>query len=71
MGGFLKDPDLPLLKVPGTVQVPAVILEKVYLPRMIRNSDMRAADFYLMLLGQAEAADTNALEIDLKPRGAR
>lgn len=64
-----KDPDRPLLEVPETARVPAVILEKDYLPRMIRDSDMRAADFYLLLLGQAEAAGTNSFEIDLETAG--
>jgi hypothetical protein len=64
-----KDPGRPLIEVPETVQAPAVILEKDYLPRMIRNSDMRAADFYLLLLGQAEAARTNSFEIDLEAAG--
>jgi hypothetical protein len=64
-----EDPSRPLLEVPGTVQVPAVILEKEYLPRMIQGSDMRAADFYLLLLGQAEATQTNSFEIDLETAG--
>ncbi len=63
------DTERPLLEVPETAQVPVAILGKDLLPRMIHDSDMRAADFYLLLLGQAEAAGTNSFEIDLETAG--
>jgi PLD-like domain len=64
-----EDTSRPLLEVPETAQVPVAILGKDLLPKMIHDSDRRAADFYLLLLGQAEAAGTNAFEIDLETAG--
>lgn len=61
--------DRPLLRVPETVKVPAVILQKDYLPRMVSSSDARAADLYLFLRGQAEAAAASILEINLETAG--
>ncbi|MFH0984328.1 MAG: phospholipase D-like domain-containing protein [Candidatus Omnitrophota bacterium] len=64
-----EDPSRPLLEVPEIIQVPVAILGKDLLPKMIHDSDTRAADFYLLLLGQAEAAGTNSFEIDLETAG--
>ena len=62
-------PDLPILPAPETAWVPAAILQKNYLPHMIRTSDMRAVDLYLFLLGQKQAAGTDSFEIDLETAG--
>jgi hypothetical protein len=59
----------PLAPLPEAVQVPALILEKKYLPAMIRTSDMRSADLYLLLLGQSAALGTKEVEADLETYG--
>lgn len=61
--------DHPLLPVPPTVKIPAALFERDRLPRMVRESDGRTMDFYLILLGQARAAGKNQLDMDLETLG--
>ncbi len=63
-----KSPDInrPLLPLPRMVQIPESLFEKNRLPRMIRESDQRSIDLYLILLGQSMAQGQNKLEIDLE-----
>lgn len=64
-----KKIDRPLSPLPETVEFPLAIFEKKLLPRMIADSDGRAMDLYLMLLGQAGARGKNEVELDLETAG--
>ena len=67
--GRAPDQDTPLLDVPETIEFPVALLEKDGLPKMIRTSDERAFDLYLLLWGQAQARGRLAFEIDLETLG--
>ncbi len=58
--------DLPLITVPETIEFPLALFAKDALPKMIRASDERALDLYLLLWGQAQAAGKLTLECDLE-----
>ena len=64
-----SEPDSSLLPVPETVEIPAALFEKNRLPKMSQASDQRSLDLYLILLGQAQAAKRNDLELDLETAG--
>ncbi len=61
--------DRPLLSVPETVEISKVLFDKTRLPRMIRESDARTFDLYLLLLGQAAARGKRELDLDLETLG--
>lgn len=61
--------DLALVPVPQSVRIPAALLEKGLLPKMIATSDARLMDLYLILLGQASASGGSELTLDLETAG--
>ncbi len=65
----LRDTSKPLFDLPETVEIPATLFEKDRLAQMIRESDMRAMDLYLILLGQSCAQGNSQIEIDLETLG--
>ncbi len=65
----LRDISKPLFALPNMVEIPMALFEKHLLSQMIRDSDMRAMDLYLILLGQSSAQGNPQLEIDLETLG--
>lgn len=61
--------DIPLLPVPAEAEISLVLFEKNYLPALVRTSDMRALDLYLVLIGQAAARGKKEFEADLETLG--
>lgn len=61
--------DRALAPLPEIVEIPLALFEKNLLPRMVRESNERALDLYLILLGQVRAAGNPELELDLETAG--
>ena len=63
------EPDRAFLPVPEKVEFPKALFATHLLPRMLRESDIRAMDLYLALLGQAAAWGKPEFDLDLETAG--
>jgi len=61
--------DSPLATLPETVEFPMALFEKDKLPKMVRLSDIRALNLYLILLGQRSASQKSEMTLDLEVLG--
>ncbi len=65
----LRNISKPLFDLPEMVEISLALFEKDLLPQMVRESDVRTMDVYLILLGQSCAQGNSELEIDLETLG--